>query len=231
MNTVTCKVTKLEKLNDHVYLVELSAHQPLVFEAGQYLQVVMSEKDKRPFSIASAPGSHTLELHIGVMPGNTYASEVIDLCQALGEITVEVGLGRAQLRTDSPRPVILLAGGTGFSYIQSIAQQLAHLKPGHKVLCYWGGKHPTDLYAHEQMEHWQHSHNAYQFVPVVEHPDDHWPGKTGYVHQALLDDIHDLQDYDIYAAGSFDMMRIVRDDLTAKGAVVEQMYSDAFAYL
>ena len=93
MSAITCKVTKLEKVNVHVYVVELSAPLPLIFEAGQYLQVVMSEKDKRPFSIASAPGLHTIELHIGATPGNTYASEVIDQCKTLHEITVEVGLG------------------------------------------------------------------------------------------------------------------------------------------
>lgn len=231
MSLITCKVTKLEKMNEHVYLVELSAHLPLIFEAGQYLQVVMSEKDKRPFSIASAPGSHTLELHIGAMPGNSYASEVIDLCKALGEVTVEVGLGQAQLRQDSTRPVILLAGGTGFSYVQSIALQLAHIRPGHKVLLYWGGQHPKALYARQAMEKWASSHNAYQFIPVVDHPDDHWQGKTGYVHKALLADIKNLHDYDIYAAGSFEMMKIVRDDLVAQGALLEHIFSDAFAYV
>jgi aquacobalamin reductase/NAD(P)H-flavin reductase len=231
MTAITCKVTKLDKVNKHVYLVELDAKEPLLFAAGQYLQVVMNEKDKRPFSIASAPGGHSLQLHIGATEGNSYATEVIDQCVALGELTVEVGFGNAQLKEDSDRPVILLAGGTGFSYVQSIALQLAHIKPGHKVLLYWGGRHPQDLYARQAMGKWERSHNARQFIPVVEHPDDHWQGKTGYVHKAVLDDINNLNDYDIYAAGHFNMLKAVRDDFVAHGALIDHLFSDAFTYI
>ncbi|NQZ05772.1 MAG: NAD(P)H-flavin reductase [Algicola sp.] len=231
MSVITCKVKKLEQVNDHVYHLELTTTQSFDFKAGQYLQVVMGEKDKRPFSIASTPGQTNLELHIGATEGHSYAKQVIDLCKEQGQLEVEVGLGEAQLRQDSDRPILLLAGGTGFSYVQSIARHLEQHKPDHQVLLYWGGKNLQSMYADKAMKQWQQDHKGFSYVPVIEHPDEGWQGKTGYVHLAVMEDIDNLQDYDIYIAGHFDMVKIVRDDFIAQGAVREHMFADAFAYI
>lgn len=231
MLSITCKVTQLTQVNDHVYHVELATDQDFHFKAGQYLQVIMGEKDKRPFSIASAPHQRHLELHIGATKQNSYAMEVLDRMRELGQIDVEVGLGEAFLKQDSERPILLLAGGTGFSYVQSIALHLAQTKPEHQVLLYWGGKTSQSMYANELMEKWQQEHPNFHYVPVVEHPDENWQGKSGFVHQVAMQDIDNLQDHDIYMAGHFDMMKIVRDDFLEKGAIREHMYADAFAYI
>lgn len=231
MSSINCKVAQLKQVNDHVYHVELTTDQPFSFDAGQYLQVVMGEKDKRPFSIASAPHQSHIELHIGATKHNSYAGEVLDKMREQGEIEVEVGLGQAQLRQDSERPIILLAGGTGFSYVQSIALHLAKTKPNHQVILYWGGKTKQSMYADAQMQQWADSHENYLYVPVVELPQDGWQGKTGFVHLAVMEDIDNLGDYDIYMAGHFDMMKVVRADFVAKGADIEHMYADAFAYI
>ena len=32
--------------------------------------------------------------------------------------------------------------------------------------------------------------------------EDRWPGRTGFVHQAVLDDEASLSDYEVYACGA-----------------------------
>ena len=230
MSAITCEVKQLKQINDHVYHIELTTDQAFSYQAGQYLQVVMSPEDKRPFSIASSPSQQHLELHIGATEENRYAMDVVELLKDKGQIDVEVGLGQAYLRADNNRPIILLAGGTGFSYIQSIARELANTQPDQEVRLYWGGNNPQSLYANEQMQQWQQDHPNFTFIPVVEHPDENWQGKTGYVHLAVLEDFDSLKDHDIYVAGHFDMVKIVHDDFIVKGALVNHMYADAFAY-
>lgn len=231
MSAIKCNVKTLKQINDHVYYIELTPEAQYSFEAGQYLQVIMSEKDKRPFSIASSPDQEHIELHIGATKENSYAMQVVDLLKDKGYFHAEIGLGQAQLKTDSERPILLIAGGTGFSYVQSIARQLAKSKPNHHVTLYWGGKNNQSLYAAPQMEQWQQAHENFTFVPVVENPDESWQGKTGYVHKAAMEDIDNLQDHDIYVAGHFDMVKIVREDFVAKGADPQHMFADAFSYL
>ena len=230
MSAIKCQLQQLQQVNDHVYHIKLDTEQPFSYAPGQYLQVVMSEQDKRPFSIASAPYESHLELHIGATQSNSYAMEVIEQLTQQGELTVEVGLGQAQLRTDSERPIILLAGGTGFSYVQSIARQLAQLQVTRPVYLYWGGKSEQSLYAHQQMMAWQQQEN-FHYIPVLEHPEADWQGERGLVHQVVMAKHADLNKFDIYVAGHFDMVKAVRDDFIAQGAELDHMYADAFAYL
>ena len=91
--------------------------------AGQYLNFVINDEDKRPFSIVISPNNDLIELQIGAFVADSYPMQVIDkIKQCFSDnhnVTVEIALGNAQLRTESERP-LLLAGGTGFSYIKSI---------------------------------------------------------------------------------------------------------------
>ena len=125
MSIVTCKVSSIEKLNDFLYRIFLQPQQAVSYKAGQYVSVVMGEKDKRHFSIANAPGTDLIELHIGATPENGYAMQVIDKMQDEGQVDVEIANGDAYLRENSTRPIILMAGGTGFSYVKSILEQMA----------------------------------------------------------------------------------------------------------
>ena len=74
MTTLSCKVTSVEAITDTVYRVQLVPASAFSFRAGQYLMVVMDERDKRPFSMASTPlQKDSIELHIGASELNLYA--------------------------------------------------------------------------------------------------------------------------------------------------------------
>lgn len=79
MTTLSCTVTSVEAITDTVYRVRLLPSAPFSFRAGQYLMVVMDERDKRPFSVASTPIEQgSIELHIGASEMNLYAMAVMD---------------------------------------------------------------------------------------------------------------------------------------------------------
>ncbi len=60
MTTLSCKVTSVEAITDTVYRVRLVPEAAFSFRAYQYLMVVMDERDKRPFSMASTPRNRNL---------------------------------------------------------------------------------------------------------------------------------------------------------------------------
>lgn len=233
MSVLRCQLSSMKALAPNVYRVELSPSAPVVFHAGQYLQVVMGENDKRPFSIASMPAEQArLELHIGAEPGNTYASEVIERLQADGEINVEAPLGVAQYRADSPRPMILLAGGTGFSYTWSILQQHLTSTDPRPVMMFWGARQLDDLYMHEQLLQLERLHENFSYRPVLESPPAEWSGDRGLVHHAVLAAFgKQLADFDVYIAGRFEMVRVVRDEFEQHGLPREQLYGDALSFI
>ncbi|SEA84276.1 NAD(P)H-flavin reductase [Alkalimonas amylolytica] len=229
-----CTVDAITPLTPFVQKVLLSPQQAVDFLPGQYLQLCLTEQDKRPFSLACLPDGKQLELHIGASKADDYSSQALNYLQqqmdAKQPVMVEAGLGQAHLRP-SDNPVLLLAGGTGFSYVYSMAKALQQLKQDKPVFLYWGVRQQSSLYLLDELQAWASSHSKFRFIPVVQDADDNWQGRSGLVHEAVLNDFVSLDAYDIYIAGPFPMVGVARDAFLKQGAHQQQMFADAFAYI
>lgn len=232
MSIIRVKVAEMQSVSAFVYKVILKSDTQLPeFSAGQYLQVIMSDEDKRPFSIANPPYEKDfLELHIGASEHNPYAMQVIERLQAEGEIDVELPCGNAVIQNDAENS-ILIAGGTGYSYTRSLLLQKLHANKGAKVSLYWGAKTPADLYEMDYLLALQQAHSDFKFVPVIETPLSGWNGRTGLVHKAVLADFDFLDGQHVYVAGRFEMAKVVRDEFLPKGIQPDQLIGDAFAFI
>ncbi len=231
MKQIQCQVQSISSLTEYVYKVLLKPEQQVAFLPGQYLNFVMDEDDKRPFSIASSPDSESIELQIGAFGADSYPMQVIERIKQNSTVTIEIPLGKAELQTDSERPLLLIAGGTGFSYIKSMFEYLANNNSIRQVTVYWGLRDPSACYELDKTRATIEKLANGSFHPVVETPHDDWQGRIGMVHKVVMKDIDNLGDYDIYIAGRFDMVAAVRDDFVAQGADINHMYADAFAYI
>ncbi|ATG75429.1 NAD(P)H-flavin reductase [Zobellella denitrificans] len=232
MQKVTCSVEALEEMADTLWYVRLKPAQTVDFQSGQYLLVVMADDDKRPFSIANMPNEQgTLELHIGASPDNSYAMQVLTRMQEQGQIEVQLPAGKAYLRAESRHPVILMAGGTGFAYTRAILQKM--LADGlHKpVFLYWGVRFEDHLYADAEMKAWAAEHRELTYVPVVQNGNEHWQGRTGLVHEAIMEDFPSLTGYDVYVAGRFEMAGVAREAFKEKGVEAERLFGDAYEFI
>ncbi|MBJ3815908.1 NAD(P)H-flavin reductase [Shimwellia pseudoproteus] len=233
MTTLSCKVTSVEAITDTVYRVRLLPEAAFSFRAGQYLMVVMDERDKRPFSVASTPAEQDfIELHIGASELNLYAMAVMDRILKQQEILVDMPHGDAWLRDEDDRPLILIAGGTGFSYVRSILLTALSRNPNREIAIYWGGREARHLYDLDELEALSVTHPNLRVEAVVEQPDDAWRGRTGTVLAAVLQDYGSLADHDIYIAGRFEMAKIAREMFCQdRGAREDRMFGDAFAFI
>lgn len=233
MTTLSCKVTSVEAITDTVYRVRLLPEAPFSFRAGQYLMVVMDERDKRPFSMASTPmEQQVIELHIGASELNLYAMAVMDRILKERALTVDIPNGEAWLREESDRPLILIAGGTGFSYARSILLTVLTHQPEQEIAIYWGGGEIKHLYDLTELQVLASQHANLQVIPVVEQPEQEWNGRTGTVLSAILQDYGTLSGHDIYIAGRFEMAKIARERFcNERGALIDHLYSDAFSFI
>ena len=78
------------------------------------------------------------------------------------------------------------------------------------------------------MKQWE-AHGI-RFTPVLSEPlaEDHWQGKTGFVHQAVMKDYSDLSGYQVYACGGPVMVEAAyRDFTTLHGLPGEEFFSDS----
>jgi aquacobalamin reductase/NAD(P)H-flavin reductase len=231
MKVTNCTVESIEAQTSIVHKVVLLPEQSVEFKAGQYLQVVMGEKDKRPFSIASSPSdANRLELHIGADPANSYAFEVLTNCKETGQLSIEAPLGNAFLR-ESNKHAIIVAGGTGYSYAKSVLLSCLECQPDREITLYWGAKTAADLYELSELEALSLKHAQFTFYPVVETPADDWTGHTGWVHKAVLKDVPDFNGKQVYVAGRFEMSAVIREEFSLVGLDKNELFGDAYAFI
>ncbi|MGF1699785.1 NAD(P)H-flavin reductase [Photobacterium makurazakiensis] len=235
--SIKCEVKSVESLACNTFKILLQPEAAIEFKAGQYLLAVMGEKDKRPFSIASSPcRDNELELHIGAAEHNPYAMEVVEAMKAAlasgDSIEIEAPHGDAWVREDSDKPLLLIAGGTGFSYVRSILDNCLSRGVNQPIFVYWGGRDECQLYANDELQTLAAQYRNLTYVPVVEMAPENWQGKVGNVLEAVSDDFVSLSAYDIYICGRFEMAGAAREQFSAeKGAERERMFADAFAFI
>jgi len=235
------RVSQMERLSPTLMRLDLALPpaERLDFTAGQYINIVLPDGAKRAFSFANAPplafappppAGQTIELHVRLIPGGRYTTHVFERMQVGDAIEFEGPVGRFALSTSSPRPILFVAGATGFAPIKSILEDAFRRGVQRPMTLYWGVRTAADLYLLDQVHAWEREHANFRFVPVLSHADDDaaWTGRRGLVHEAMLTDHPDLSGYEVYACGSVKMVEAAVPDFLAHGLGEQFCFSDAF---
>ncbi|HEY0063279.1 MAG TPA: CDP-6-deoxy-delta-3,4-glucoseen reductase [Telluria sp.] len=228
------RVSSIEKVAPDVAVItlQLPANEALAYRAGQYIEFLLRDGKRRSYSMASAPSLEgPLTLHIRYMAGGLFTEHVFNTMKERDILRFEGPHGSFFLREESDKPIVLLASGTGFAPIKALMEHLIHLGSTRPVHLYWGGRRPLDLYMHGLCEEWAATVPHFRYVPVVSHalPEDHWSGRTGFVHAAVMADLADLSGYQVYACGAPVVVDSARRDYVKRcGLPADEFYADAF---
>ena len=141
-------------------------------------------------------------------------------------------LGTFFLREDSDQPIIFMGGGTGFAPLKGMIEHAFEIGIERPMHLYWGVRSRDCLYLPELPEQWAREHANFRFTPVLSEPkpEDNWQGRTGFVHEAVLQDYPDLSGYEAYMSGPPVMVEAGRREFLAHGMNEDAMFSDAFQY-
>jgi CDP-4-dehydro-6-deoxyglucose reductase len=227
------RVASLRKLADDVMEVSLSlpASQNFTFHAGQYIEFILRDRSRRAFSIANSPSDNeTIELHLRHVEGGTFTDHVFNEMKEKAILRFEGPFGSFQISESSNRPLILIAGGTGFAPIKSMIEELIGKDDTRPLHIYWGARAKADLYRNDLPEKWAFQHGNISYVPVLSEPNDDWQGRTGFVHSAVVEDFTDLSKFDIYVAGPPPMVDAAKADFIKHGLPEDQLLFDSFDF-
>jgi CDP-4-dehydro-6-deoxyglucose reductase len=236
IRTLPARVHSLTRAAPDVMIVELKlpASERLQFLAGQYVDILLKEGKRRAFSIANAPHEDAfLQLHVRHIPGGQFTEHVFDTLKERDLLRLRGPQGSFFLRSDSHKPILLVAGGTGFAPIKAIVQQAIAEKNERPMVIYWGGRQPADLYLLPLAEQWPAQHPQLRFIPVLSDApaDECWKGRRGLVHQAAMADHPDLSGYQAYVCGSPAMVAAARQDFqTLCHLPAEEFFADSFDF-
>ena len=226
------RVLKLERMAPAVMRVHLQVEgEALRYYPGQYINVLLPDGERRAFSFATAPhAGGPLELHVRLVPGGKFTPRVFDGMKQGEELRIEGPLGSFFLHEDGDKPMIFVAGATGFAPVKSMLEHAFHRGIRRRMYLYWGARRPEDLYMMQEARDWARAHDQFSFVPVISEPQpgDGWSGRTGLVHEAILQDFPDLAGHQVYACGSVAMVEAATPAFRGQGMAQDDCFSDAF---
>jgi CDP-4-dehydro-6-deoxyglucose reductase, E3 len=228
------RVMSLEKKSHDVMIIrlQLPANDTMRYHAGQYIEFILRDGARRSYSMGNAPHNGPgVELHVRHMPGGKFTDHVFNAMKEKEILRVEGPYGSFFLREDSDKPMILLASGTGFAPIKAVIEHMQYKGISRPATLYWGGRRPADLYLDEWVKARCGEMGNLKYVPVISNalPEDDWTGRTGFVHQAVMEDFPDLSGHQVYACGAPIVVDSARAEYSARCKLPpEEFYADSF---
>lgn len=224
--SIRAHVESINPLTDSIVQLFLTPEPFVPYLAGQYLQI-LSGNEAFSYSIANAPlGSQKYELHIRHSLDNPYNQQLFEDIKKTGYINLHLPCGDCHLeRLDKHKPIIFIAGGTGFAPVKAMIEQLlANADPRHFEL-YWGARSKSDLYLDEKVAAWNTHVAGFNYFSLLGNEREQTLASYVLAHHA-----NDLKEWQIVISGPFDMVYNTRDVLVSHGAKSDQLFSDAFSF-
>jgi len=234
VRTLPARVERMTLAAPDVMILELKLpnNERFEFLAGQYIEILLKDGGRRAFSLANAPRENgRMQLHIRRMPGGRFTTHVFTTMKERDLLRVNGPHGSFFLRDDSDKPMLLVAGGTGFAPIKAVVEQAIAKELQRPLTLYWGGRRREDIYLSELAEGWERDYPHIRFIPVLSDPapDDRWSGRTGFVHVAAMQDFPDLSGCQAYICGAPAMIAAARRDFVGQcGLPEDEFIADSF---
>ena len=225
-STTEATVESITPLTDSILQLILQPDDYIDYQAGQYLQIISAD-EAFSYSIANAPlGSHKYELHIRHSRDNPYNQPLLAEIKQKGRVSLRLPKGECHLNRLQPtKPILFIAGGTGFAPIKAMIEQLLAQGEPRAFELFWGARSQSDLYMDEKVTHWQTHVQQFQYFSLRSDTS------TATLASLVLDrHTTDLPHWQIVISGPFEMAYDTRDHLLAEGGHPLQLFSDAFDF-
>lgn len=231
--SITAKVFRNQLLAPDVSLLQLRlpAGQRAKFKAGQYMQIKLPEGGMRSYSMANPPQeSDAVTLHIRHVPAGRFTA-LVPALKTGDLLDIEIPYGSFALREETERPIVCVAGGTGFAPIKSILDDMLKRRITRPATLFWGARDSAGLYLLPAVERWQRMLPGFRFVPALieAHTGVLDGAYRGPVHEAMLAHCESLAGHELYCCGSPGMVAAVRSAaIEQRGLAPADFHSDVF---
>lgn len=220
-----CKVASIDKRAQFaIFKFRLPPTAAFKYQPGQYINLSY-QGVTRSYSIANADSNDGIELHIRRVSNGAMSELLFSDVAVNSLLRMDGPIGTFFVRSDT-KPIIFLAGGTGFAPVKAMVESLIAQESAREISIYWGMNSSKDFYSDLPVE-WASKFKNIKYIPVVSGDDD-WDGRKGLVHKAVIEDIQDMSNSCVYACGSPQMIAASKQDFMNVGLLEKEFFSDAF---
>ena len=222
------KISVIEKLTDDVIKVvlRLPPNSNFNFNSGQYVNIIKGNVT-RSYSIANCSDhKNKLEFFIKKYTNGLMSEYFFQEAKINDLLRLEGPIGTFFLRDTSIKNIIFLATGTGIAPIASILEGLDKSFEKHQNKNLWvivGARFQEDLFWKPKFKNLK-----LKYIPVLSRQNNDWNGAKGYVQDIALNEKIDLENTQVYACGSNDMINSAKEVFFKNNLKSNNFFSDAF---
>ena len=225
---IPSKISVIEKLTDDILkiVLRLPPNSNFNFNSGQYVSIIKGNIN-RSYSIANCSDhKNQLEFFIKNYKNGLMSEYFFKEAKINDLLRIEGPLGTFFLRDSSFNNIIFLATGTGIAPIKSILQELEESSLGYQNKNFWvivGARYQEDLF-------WEPNFKTLniKYIPVLSRQENDWNGAKGYVQDIVLKQQIDLENTQVYACGSNNMINSAKELFLKNNLKEMNFFSDAF---
>lgn len=220
-------------LNHDVMHLVLEAEHGVDFLPGQFVLFALpSGIGRRAYSMSNLPDAGgRLEFLIKRKPGGAASTFLFEQLKVGDQLELDGPYGRAWLREEGARDIVLLAGGSGLAPIWSIAQRALQRWPQRRLRLYFGVNRAEDLFWLDEIRqtHRVRPRLEATLVLLQSSPGDPPNCRYGAVGDVMSQEAVDLSSCDLYMAGPPGLINGVLHGAVSTGrAQADRVFFDRF---
>lgn len=207
------------------------------YEPGQYVFVRFLEsdlpKESHPFSISSAPESHSSTLQVMIKNSGDYTSQINKL--KIGDIATLDGPYGNFMDSDTATadtPLVMLAGGIGITPIISALRSQIEKQPSRRMILVWGLTSQNDLLLLDELQQMKQKNDnfSYHIIFSREPVDsfDHGRISEEYLQNIGVDALYPEADF--FICGPAPMMSSMKKILTDNQVPQIKIHIEEFSF-
>lgn len=208
---------------------------PAAFIAGQYALVHFPALGcTRSFSMSNTPNAHgEWQFQIRRTPNGRATSYLFDRLRMGDRVDIDAPYGLAYLRTDVPRDLVCVAGGSGLAPMISIARATTQqdMLATRRLHFFYGARTSRDVCGEDHLRALPGYGERIRYYPAVSEPAaQEWTGEAGYIHEVVERTLGSrINEFEFYFAGPPPMALAMQEMLVLKHKLPHsQLHYDRF---
>ena len=225
---IPSKISVIEELTDDILkiVLRLPPNSNFNFNPGQYVNIMKGNLN-RSYSIANySDKKDQLEFFIKNYENGLMSEYFFKEAKINDLLRLEGPIGTFFIRESIFKNLVFLATGTGIAPIKAILEGLDKLHKKYQNKKLWvivGARYKEDLFWEPKFKNLN-----IEYIPVLSRAIDNWTGEKGYVQDIVIKKQIDLENTQVYACGSNNMINSAKDLFFKNNLKEYNFFSDAF---
>ncbi len=225
---VPVRVTVIERLTSDIARIHLVADEPFVWRAGQFVHLERADGLTRPYSVASATGDGSIELHVKRLAEGAMSRYLFDDIVVGTQLQVRGPSGECVYQPSSRNAPLVLAGtGTGLAPLLGVLRDA--LAAGHSgpIEIHHGALVESGLYADSLLAELADQYTGLMYFPCILQGD---PGdvRVASLRERVAAALRGKADAQVFLCGPPETMRPIQRDAFLAGMPLAALHSDLF---